>query len=98
MMRLSYKKPLLVSLIPFEQIRKALIRMHGCCFFCLFFSPHITDTSIVSCIDFSYLVIFVLCNVLRHACKMHFCIAHDIIYDSAYTRHPVVLTVIESPH
>ena len=50
---------------------------------------------------FFILVIFVLCNFLRHACKMHFCIVHDIIYDSAYTidqvgGHPVVLTVIVS--
>ena len=51
---------------------------------------------------FFILVIFVLCKFLRHACKMHFCIVHDIIYDSAYTidqvRHPVVRTVIASQH
>ena len=49
---------------------------------------------------FFILVIFVLCNFLRHVYKMHFCIVHDIIYDNAYTidqvRHPVVLTVIAS--
>ena len=68
--------------------------MHGCFFFCFVFPPHITDTSIVSCI-FSHICAM---QFLRHACKMHFCIVHDIIYDSAYTidqvRHPVVLTVI----